>query len=153
MTNYFEKCLELDLKKGEDPEIHPYALCLDKSALLTLPLGPDYMSLLESRHVELFGIQICTIKKTFTIQSYRVDGNSFVKEALLRAIAPYKGDKHTNQQLHDNQQLCNVSLLPIAVPKFELHVQSYLPKYGESVAQNIITCIQQGGLDYFKLQN
>ena len=146
MMDYIDKCSN----KGDDMDTHPYTICVDKSALSTLPLDPAYMILLESKHVELFGIHICTIKKHINLQSYQIDGNEHVKSALMSARAPYYGPKWTNQQLYDDQTLCNVSLLPIAIPKFELHVQCYLEQYGEVVAQNILSKIKHAGLDSYK---
>ncbi len=147
IMDYLDKCSD----KGEDMDTHPYAMCIDKSTLNTLPLSPPYMEVLELKHIDLFGIQICTIKKYFNIQSYQIDGNERVKTILLSALALYKNDKtYTNQELHDDQTLCNVTLLPIAVPKFELHVQCYLPKYGVTVAQKILSSIAGSGLDYYK---
>lgn len=136
-----------DNEKGENMEEHPYNLLLNRETMVALPMAPAYLDLIKERHSDLFGVQIWTERRAVTIQSYRVDGNEFVKSVFAQILAPF-AKVYSNTELYEDQTRCNVSVLPIAIPKFEIVVRCYTSALATKTMDDIVKSLEAAQFDY-----
>ena len=139
-------------EKGESLESHPYVICSKKCTVSQLELPEKYMTVLNSRHVNLFGIQVSNKINSFVVNTFAIEGTELVKTKLMAIIQAFQQEqKWTDQQLYDDNTRHNVTLVPIALPRFELHVSAYLFSEAQDISRTITSQIASAGFDYFKI--
>lgn len=140
LSHYLNELVEDELEPGERLERHPYNLLAGHE---DTELDEEYIALIERKHIELFGLQAQNQRVRFVALLYTIYGHEELKNILLAAIAPYKAAEfYSALQLSENTDLCNVTLLPSALPTFELHVQSYTKEHAAEVTERIVSEIR-----------
>jgi len=141
LAEYLDELESDDLTRGDNLERHPYNLLANHE---DTELDDDYVQVIESKHAELFGMQSFNCRNLFAIYLYSINGNEELKKALLAALEPYKTAKpYSLAQLCEDETRCNVTLMPVALPVFELHVQSHKKDYGLAISQKIMDVIRR----------
>jgi translation initiation factor 2 alpha subunit (eIF-2alpha) len=86
-----------------------------------LTLTEEYRLPLVTHHLKVFGPVIYTIKKHFILVSYDQTGMDTVINKL-KTFIPEK--KYSKKELSDDDKKYNITLLPIAMPKYEITISS-----------------------------
>ena len=152
-TDLMDEYLE-EYDKTDDIAEHPYTLMSDRFRINELNLDARYAKVLTARHADLFGVQPVNKTMEFTVMSYSVDGNTAVKQAMCAVHKPYKTEKKwSDTELYEDPERCNVTVLPIALPKFQVHIQCYGPEQAQTVSGKIKAALESSCFDYLKFHD
>jgi translation initiation factor 2 alpha subunit (eIF-2alpha) len=108
------------------------------------------IELISESHAKLFGIKPKSVKLEPSLYSFSIDGNSHVT-AVLIGIRDRYGDSWTDKELYDDNSKCNVSIMPIGLPKFHIKISAYLDDKCKEVMEEVKGLLQSSGLDIVQL--
>jgi translation initiation factor 2 alpha subunit (eIF-2alpha) len=147
MTEYM-----VDNYKTDDLVNHPYNIISSHTRLHanSLEIPERQLAVLYDNHVKLFGLQVVTNNKIVEIYSYRIDGNEYIKNQLLDLTKDY-ATIYTPTELYNDKSLVNLSIIPVAVPRFKIVIQSYLRETADTMMSDLLKSINESGFDYVKV--
>jgi len=137
-------------------EEHPWTL-IQRRDLDGLGLSDEQCQIIVANHAKLFGIKPQCLRAQFTVYSFAVNGNQRVKDALINILnhwnRPPNGVDETEnvwtaEDLYEDNTRCNLTILPIGLPTFQLKVTAYNHERCHEVYSAIKQEISRAGLDH-----
>jgi translation initiation factor 2 alpha subunit (eIF-2alpha) len=137
-------------------EEHPWTLIQHRD-LDELGLSEEQCQIIMANHAKLFGIKPQCLRAQFTVYSFAIDGNQRVKDALIGILnrwnRPPNGADETEkvwtaEDLYEDNTRCNLTMLPIGLPTFQLKVSAYNHERCHEVYSAIKQEITEAGLDH-----
>lgn len=140
-------------------EEHPWTL-IQQRDLDELGLSEEQCQTIMANHAKLFGIKPQCLRAQFTVYSFAVDGNQRVKDALIGIVARWNRPSDavnvnvdvdaiwTAEDLYEDNTRCNLTILPIGLPTFQLKVTAYNRERCHEAYSAIKQEIIKAGLDH-----
>jgi translation initiation factor 2 alpha subunit (eIF-2alpha) len=129
-----------DLEKSED-KLHTYQILSDRSLDNILQLPAGYYDIIQRNHGKLFGIKPIILEKNLVVISFHFSGNEIIKNVMKQFNDNMK-TSYTDEELYQNRDLYNIKILPLALPKWQIVVTSYLKEKCQEVISHIAQTIQ-----------
>lgn len=126
---------------------HPW-VAISNREFDDLDLDPEQIQILKDNHTKLFGIKPQALRAKFTVYSFAIDGNQKVKDTLIRVRDDLSGC-WSNQELYDDTSRCNLSILPVGIPTFQVKIVAYNRENCIDVYQRFKDLITNSGLDHY----
>lgn len=150
---------------GLDQAEHPWTLLNDREwgdqGLENLT--EEQVTILQTYHAKLFGMKPQSVRAKFTIYTFAVEGNNLVRDLLIsvenkwnRPVTDVDDTRiWTQEELYNKEDRCNISILPMAIPAFQLKVTAYNLQRCYEVISNIKATLESGdvGLDCVSFEN
>lgn len=138
-------------------EEHPWTL-IQQRDWDGLRLSDEQCQTIITNHAKLFGIKPQCLRAQFTVYSFAIDGNQRVKDALIGIVARWNRPLNaadadadavwTAEDLYEDNTRCNLTILPIGLPTFQLKVTAYNRERCHEVYSAIKQEIIKAGLDH-----
>lgn len=142
-------CLQAVNSPAVELPDHPFTMISDRSRLSTVPIPADKISVLEDHFVTLFGIHPITETHNVTIQTFSIEGMDEVKRVLTGITKQY--DKvHTDEELYSDPHAANVTILPTAIPVFQVNVTAYQREQVERTYQQVQDTLKAAGFNLLR---
>lgn len=148
---------ELNLSMKDADEEHPWTLIQDRE-WDDLDLNAQQVSILAENHAKLFGIKPQTVHVEFSVYSFAVNGNQVVQDILIKVrnlwnrVNDGNVDSWSHEDLYEEGSRCNLTILPVAVPKFQLKVTAYNRDRCYDVINQVKSELEQAKLDHVQFQ-
>jgi len=135
-------------------EDHPWTLIQHRD-LDELELSEEQRHSIISNHAKLFGVKPQCLRAQFIVYSFAIDGNQRVKDILLGILTRWNRPSNdstettwTDEQLYGDNTRCNLTILPIGLPTFQLKVTAYNRERCHEVYSVIKQEITEAGFDH-----
>ena len=108
-----------------------------------------YLDLIDCHHARLFGISPLVYRCDVTIQSFSIDGMQYVKDILLGILAKYnrQAGPWNKDELYEITDAVNVTILPVAIPRFQINVAAYRSETCSRVLAEIKVLLEEAKFD------
>lgn len=141
------------LRAANDPSVdlqdHLYNVVSNRGRLSTAQLPAERIVVLEEHFVALFGIHPITEARNVIIQTFSINGMDEVKSVLTGITAQYE-KVHTDEELYTDQSTSNVTILPTAIPTFQVNVTAYQRDQVDQTHQQIQTALKAAKFNLLK---